>query len=456
MQVSRIPMRIIRFSLVVILSASPILGQAEDDLSVIFEVDNVETELIEELPLAAAEDVIPITTEPITTEMGEAGTSGSDFGEPANESLIHDAPRGPAARLTPEDSVPTPTLSPVDGTHSSENEVVRERYPNRRVKVERQVTQDEHDNYVNHGTWKMWDPQGNLIVEGEYRFGQRHGTWSRWYRPNETKLLSTPPFDQFHGPFISQASFVDGKLDGRWIIYDTKQRKICDWEFANGRRHGTSAWWYSNGKKMRQIAYVDGEINGLLQEWNRSGEVVTEDKYDHGRRLAMKTETFKNGQKQSEGLVLHARLVVKDVDNWENCTIATYTQEGEDEKHGSWITWFVNGQRKVHGEYRHNKPVNAFVWWHDNGQKSLQAFYEHGKQHGTWTWWHENGQKSIQGNYGHGAPTGRWTWWHQTGKVAQRADFTDSKGRIVTLPDRPDNGSDSYTLHKPVEDRIRK
>ena len=39
----------------------------------------------------------------------------------------------------------------------AEIEVIRERYPNRSVKIEREVTQDAEGNYVNHGSWKMWD-----------------------------------------------------------------------------------------------------------------------------------------------------------------------------------------------------------------------------------------------------------------------------------------------------------
>ena len=43
-------------------------------------------------------------------------------------------------------------------------ETITEKYPNRKVKIERQVVQDDERNYVNHGPWKMWDPNGKGFV----------------------------------------------------------------------------------------------------------------------------------------------------------------------------------------------------------------------------------------------------------------------------------------------------
>ena len=37
-----------------------------------------------------------------------------------------------------------------------ETEIIRERYPNRAVKIEREVSQDENGNYINDGYWRMW------------------------------------------------------------------------------------------------------------------------------------------------------------------------------------------------------------------------------------------------------------------------------------------------------------
>ena len=58
-------------------------------------------------------------------------------------------------------------------------ELIKERYPNGRVKIAREVTQDNHGNYINHGSWKMWDERGTLVAQGQYHEGQRTGLWNR-------------------------------------------------------------------------------------------------------------------------------------------------------------------------------------------------------------------------------------------------------------------------------------
>lgn len=321
-----------------------------------------------------------------------------------------------------------------------EPEVIRERYDNGRVKVERQVVQDQDQNYINHGKWMMWDRQGNVLAEGAYDDNQRAGAWARVYRQRDTQVLTIAPFDQGQLPLTSQADFRDGKLDGKWIIYDANNRQLCEWNFTDGRRDGRSTWWYVNGTKMREINYSGGSIDGELSEWDRTGRQVKRDQFDDGRRLTNRVEDYRDGNRKSAGSVLYPRLVLEKADDWWNCTLATYTQEGRPEKHGKWITWYPHGQRKQEGHYEHDAPHGEFIWWHENGQKSLQANYQEGKKHGTWIWWHANGQKSIQGEYVNDDPSSEWLWWQTTGKVAQRADFSDSsQPQILAMPANADN-----------------
>lgn len=323
-----------------------------------------------------------------------------------------------------------------DGAEEAEVEIVRERYDNRRVSIEREVVQDQEQNYVNHGKWKKWDPQGNVLVEGRYNLNERDGVWTRVFHTREVKLLSIAPFNQGQLPLVSQANFKDGQLDGKWVVYDANKRKLCEWEFSEGKRHGKSTWWYISGVKMREISYSNGTIHGELNEWDRTSKQVTEDIYVEGRRLAKKVENYGDNTKKAEGSVLYPKLVLDKPDDWFTCTLATYTQEGEPVKHGTWTSWYQNGQRKLEGIYDNDVPTGEFVWWHSNGQKSLVATYRDGKKHGLWTWWHPNGLKSIQGEYVHDTPTSDWLWWKDSGKVAQRADFSDpnQQQQIIAMP----------------------
>ena len=86
-------------------------------------------------------------------------------------------------------------------------ETIRERFPDGRLKIEREVTTDSAGNYVNHGTWRMWDAGGDLVAEGRYEMGRRTGHWMRRFHRDEAAVLSTAPFDQFEAPFVAKATF---------------------------------------------------------------------------------------------------------------------------------------------------------------------------------------------------------------------------------------------------------
>src|SRR5947207_2649855 len=102
---------------------------------------------------------------------------------PAARAAEHGKLRAPA-------SLPSPLLSDVSATDyaevkaepgvTGEVELVRERYLDGKVRVERQVTLNNEGNYVNHGTWKMYSPTGDVVAEGQYNFGERNGMWTRW------------------------------------------------------------------------------------------------------------------------------------------------------------------------------------------------------------------------------------------------------------------------------------
>lgn len=386
----------------------------------------------------------------------QAGENSTDNGTPKDNSEdtndnsgSDDADSSDDDSSSGDDSSENPTQKPDEQKNSSsdeliqpqanagEPELIQERYPNSAIKIEREVTQDANGNYVNHGSWKMWDQRGNVIAEGQYLDGERDGTWNRWYRAGEAELLGKMPYQQYQGPYISQATFQYGKLDGKWTLYDSKQRKMSEFSFTGGKRHGKSTWWYGSGQVMREVTYRDGEIDGQYVEFSEDAKPIIRETYQGGRRLATKVGYHSNQQKKSEGTYLFAKDVEVTPDDWAECKLATYEKQGKDEKHGPWISWYPTGQKQMEGAYRNDAQVGKFTWWHPNGQKALEGSYDVGKQHGKWVWWHPNGQKAIQGEYVRGNPTGHWSWWNEDGKVAQAADMSHAEGLVVEMP-KPD------------------
>jgi len=316
------------------------------------------------------------------------------------------------------------------------NEVIRERYPNSAIKIERHVTQDADGNYYNHGLWTQWDEKGRLVGSGEYRYGKRQGRWVRQYAAGEAPMLNGPQYKDFLPPIFAEANFEDGAINGTWRVVDSKGRKVSEWEFDHGERNGKSVWYYPNGQKRREVDYRQGDIDGEVLEWGPDNKVASREKYVEGRRLAMQVDYYGPGQKRSEGMILFAKEITKtNYDFWTGtAALQVVGSEGANQRCGAWSWWHKNGQKQMEGQYEADMPTGKFAWWYANGQKQLQGEYISGKQQGRFTWWHDNGQKQLEGDYVAGVLSGKWTRWNKDGRVVEVGDYSADGKQIVQEP----------------------
>jgi antitoxin component YwqK of YwqJK toxin-antitoxin module len=344
---------------------------------------------------------------------------------------------GPAKAAPLTEDAASDAAAPTTESADNGSEVIRERFPNSAVKVERHVTQDAEGNYYNHGLWTEWDEKGRLVGSGEYRYGKRHGRWLRWYGQNDAPMLQGPLYKDFQPPFVAEATFEDGVLNGTWKVFDSKNRKVSEWEFDHGERNGKSVWYFPNGQKRREVDYRQGQLEGEVLEWGPDYKLATREKYVDGRRLAPQVDNYAPGQKRAEGWVLYGKETTKATyDFWAGtANIQVVGTEGNNQRHGLWTWWHKNGQKQMEGRYESDLPVGKFTWWYPNGQKQLQGEYINGKQQGKFTWWHPNGQKQLEGAYVAGVLSGKWTRWNTDGRVVEVGDYSaDGKQQLVQEP----------------------
>jgi antitoxin component YwqK of YwqJK toxin-antitoxin module len=361
---------------------------------------------------------------PIAPEESEASTPLAPSTLPAFEDV-------PDVRI----SAPIPAEAP-------QTEMVQERYPNGSLHIAREVTQDGQGNFINHGSWKEWSLQGELIGEGEYKKGVRHGVWRRVLNVKDSPLFTTAPYNQYKGPYVSEANLENGRLEGMWTVADATGRKISEIPFTAGVRNGMASWYHSNGRKMQQINFREGVTIDEILTWRPDGSLAAKEEFLDGRKLEIKTDTYAQNRRKSQGGFLSPRMVVTKEDDWWNCRLATFTAEGQPDRHGAWTAWHPNGQPQVEGRFKVGKPEGEFTWYYSNGQKSAEGSYRNGERHGVWNWWHDNGLKSSSGEFIDGKPAGHWTWWNPDGKVAQKADFADGvpvQALETPKPTRPVN-----------------
>ena len=343
---------------------------------------------------------------------------------PSSTDPATDGAHRPALDLNGLLSTEIPRSEPVKGT-----ETILQRFPDGKIEIARQVKQDEAGNFVNHGVWKQFQQNGQLISAGIYQLGKRHGEWFHWHFAESNPALQLPPYNEFKGPFLSKGVFRDDQLNGVWLIMDRFQRPVSEIQFKDGKRQGVASWYFPNGTKRREITYRDGLMDGIFRQWDDKQKLTKQVTFLQGRPLLVETEFYdrKKGLKQSEQQFLGGMIVEQSPDNWSTMEVATYAVEGDKLKHGPITTWYPNGQLQMKGQYDHDMLTGQVLWWHENGQKQISGNYSNGQQTGNWVWWHENGMKSTQGSYDHDRVQGEWTWWDKSGGVIRREVANESR-----------------------------
>ena len=325
--------------------------------------------------------------------------------------------------------------------------MVTERYADGKIKIERQVTQDSAGNYVNDGTYTMYDPHGQVARSGQFQNGKQTGKWIQHFSKDLGCLFACAQDNSYQGPFTSEATFADGRLNGAWTITDRNGQNIVQWNFELGIPHGLWTWWYSNGHKRSEKNYTNGALNGSAIEYDREGKQIGQKTYVGGLYLAKVTESYAPGEKHFEGFYLRVEHVTQPSYDWWNSAIkpGTAMPGGSDQQHGTWVAWYRNGMKLFEGQYDHGVPTGKFTWFYPNSQQQAEAEYQNGIKSGTWITWHTNGQKESEGQFTEGRLIGKWTHWDADGKVVevQEMNGKTAKPASLTTPVPNNNDTDS-------------
>ena len=78
-----------------------------------------------------------------------------------------------------------------------------------------------------------------------------------------------------NGQKMLETNYKDGKRDGLYLFWYTNGQKQQEVNYKNGEMDGLQLFWHDNGQKQREANYKDGvEISAKF--WNNKGELISE------------------------------------------------------------------------------------------------------------------------------------------------------------------------------------
>jgi hypothetical protein len=115
------------------------------------------------------------------------------------------------------------------------------------------------------------------------------------------------------GRITATRHYIDGKLNGPSITFDTRSQIIGYTEYTDGVYHGLKAI-YKFGRPEEEIHYKNGQIHGVMKKYYQTGKIMEEAEYNtnvldgfyrhYSETGVIDLEySYKNGEKISGGIV---------------------------------------------------------------------------------------------------------------------------------------------------------
>ena len=118
------------------------------------------------------------------------------------------------------------------------------------------------------GLVKFWTASGAHDFESAWREGLLTGKSTYWYSGGKSKRL--------------EADSLAGQLNGLLKEWHPNGQLIVQSEYKKNARHGFFQEWYPSGKKSVEARYNDNNLQGPYVEWHENGAVKKKALYRAG------------------------------------------------------------------------------------------------------------------------------------------------------------------------------
>ena len=130
-----------------------------------------------------------------------------------------------------------------------------------------------------------------------------------WYLPNQAQPFSGYVLDHDSaGRLRVRSAVFNGRLHGDSIGWDTNGVPELQETFREGIPEGTRITWYPSGRKRSEGSLVNGQQQGIFRQWDETGSLSVEAEFVDGKPHGMSRAWHPDGSIKVEAL-MHGGLV---------------------------------------------------------------------------------------------------------------------------------------------------
>lgn len=290
------------------------------------------------------------------------------------------------------------------------------------------LTEQAQNSWIFDGLSYSWNQEGFLEASIPYNKGNKEGL-AHWYHPN--------------GQIWQVMEYHRDQLDGDHKTYDPKGQLICYNRYCNGTLDGTQVRYWSHGVQAAKEVFLKGKLQNA-DYWDWEGNLLEKNvRNGEGWKLVFAKDYVVSEQQISSGVLCGE---VRTFDSEGNLLNKHSIKDGY--KHGDEIDYYLLEEASFSGKKR-KKPLKKLqVHWVQGQLKGMcQTWYPDGhiesqrevwgeKNHGSYVSYYPNGDLRMIEEYRHGK-LNKGKYW-RIGDRVEVSTVDEGKG-VATLHDDEGN-----------------
>ncbi|MFA6582804.1 MAG: hypothetical protein WCS77_00780 [Elusimicrobiaceae bacterium] len=243
-------------------------------------------------------------TAPVKTE--SAHPYKAEPAQPAQKTVMPDLPAAAPVPETTEPAGPLPEQPARAATPATDNFTTRKVEGNVRTyyrgadEIAKEIIAPSGEvadkaGVIPNGVVKEFYPNGKIKVEELYQNGALNG-----------KRIK---YDEL-GRIWAEETYQNGMLDGLVKIHNYFKDKVFEEEafFKNNKLNGVRKSYYPNGNPSVEETYKEGLLHGVRKSYYENGSINTEENYEHDRLCGTRRRYYDTGQLWNEESYMDGHL----------------------------------------------------------------------------------------------------------------------------------------------------
>lgn len=167
------------------------------------------------------------------------------------------------------------------------------------------------------GTAVWWAGQGTVPPPAETPTVARRTLEvrdARFFLPGSPTAFTGEVTDHYEGGALKlRTEVVDGRLHGESVGWFTNGVRELTEHFRQGLPHGVRTTWHENGRKRSEGELVDGRQQGIYRQWHENGQLAAEASFAEGKPHGLSLAWHPDGSLKAEAMMEHGEVLSRQV-----------------------------------------------------------------------------------------------------------------------------------------------